>query len=485
MSAHSMSSLTKKDCFIEGHWVPTDKRFSVTNPATGEVIAEVADADEDLTQRAINVAETALKSWRKKTARERAMLLRKWYEAMMDNKQALGELMSAEQGKPVAEAVGEVEYGASFVDWFAGEAERIDGDILPNADSSKRVMVTKEPVGVCAAITPWNFPNAMITRKIAPALAAGCTIVVKPPQLTPLSSLALAQLASEVGIPDGVINIIPTSDAKSVGKRLATSPQVRKLSFTGSTGVGKILMQQCSEHVTKLSLELGGNAPFLVFDDADIEQAAEQLIACKFRNAGQTCVSANRILVQQSVAEKFTDAVVSKVKALKVGPGTEENVDLGPLIDQDAVDKVQRLVLAAKSDGATIETGGSVMTELGDLFYAPTVITGVTEEMDISEEEIFGPVVAINTFETEEEGIEKANNTPFVLASYFAAKDTARIFRVSDALEYGMVGVNTGGISHAYNPFGGIKESGVGREGSKYGIDEYLELKTVTLGGLG
>ncbi|RUO72855.1 succinate-semialdehyde dehydrogenase (NADP(+)) [Idiomarina seosinensis] len=480
-----MSSLTKKDCFIEGHWVPTDNRFKVTNPATGELITEVSDADEELTRRAINVAETALKKWSKKTAKERSDLLRKWYQAMMDNKQALAELMSAEQGKPVAEAAGEVEYGASFVDWFASEAERIDGDILPVADNSKRVFVMKQPIGVCAAITPWNFPNAMITRKIAPALAAGCTIVVKPPQLTPLSSLALAQLASEVGIPDGVINLIPTSDAKTVGKILATSPQVRKLSFTGSTGVGKILMQQCSENVKKISLELGGNAPFIVFEDADIDAAAEQLMACKFRNGGQTCIAANRVIVHESVKDEFVKAITSKVSALKVGPGDQEGVELGPLIDQDAVDKVQRLVVGAKSDGATVETGGHVLTDIGDLFYAPTVLSGVTEEMEIDSEEIFGPVVAISTFETEQEAIDKANNTPFGLASYFAAKDTARIFRVSEALEYGMVGVNTGGISHAYNPFGGIKESGVGREGSKYGIDEYLEIKTVTLGGLG
>lgn len=485
MSAHSMSSLTKKDCFIEGHWVPTEKRFAVTNPATGEKLSDVADADEELTHRAINVAESALKSWSKKTARERAELLRKWYRAMMDNKQALAELMSAEQGKPVAEAAGEVEYGASFVDWFASEAERIDGDVLPTADNSKRVFVTKQPVGVCAAITPWNFPNAMITRKIAPALAAGCTIVVKPPQLTPLSSLALAQLASEVGIPDGVINLIPTSNAKTVGKILATSAKVRKLSFTGSTGVGKVLMQQCSENVKKISLELGGNAPFIVFDDADIDAAAEQLMACKFRNGGQTCIAANRVLVHESVEQDFIKAITAKVNALKVGPGDQEGVELGPLIDQDAVDKVQRLVVAAKSDGATVEAGGKVLTDLGDLFYAPTVLSGVTEEMEIRNEEIFGPVIAITTFETEDEAVKKANDTPFGLASYFAAKDTARIFRVSDALEYGMVGVNTGGISHAYNPFGGIKESGIGREGSKYGIDEYLELKTVTLGGLG
>ena len=484
MSSHSMSSLTKQDCFIEGHWVPTEKRFAVTNPANGEVITEVADADGDLTQRAINAAEIALAKWRATSTQERAALLRKWHQAIIDNKQALGELMSAEQGKPVPEAVGEVEYGASFVDWFAGEAERINGDILPITDNSKRVMVIKQPVGVCAAITPWNFPNAMITRKVAPALAAGCTIVVKPPQLTPLSSLALAQLASEVGIPDGVINILPTTDSKTVGEILATSKQVRKLSFTGSTGVGKILMKQCAENIKKISLELGGNAPFIVFDDADLDEAAEQLMACKFRNGGQTCISANRVLVQDSVKDEFVKKIVAKVKALNVGPGDKENVDLGPLIDQDAVDKVQRLVISAKSDGATIEVGGSVMTELGDLFYAPTVVSGVTQEMDITQEEIFGPVIAISTFETEEEAVQQANDTPFGLASYFAAKDTARIFRVSEGLEYGMVGVNTGGISHAYNPFGGIKESGIGREGSKYGIDEYLEIKTITLGGL-
>ena len=414
---------------------------------------------------------------------DRAALLRKWYQAIMDNKQALGELMSAEQGKPVPEAVGEVEYDASFVDWFAGEAERINGDILPITDNSKRVMVIKQPVGVCAAITPWNFPNAMITRKVAPALAAGCTIVVKPPQLTPLSSLAQAQLASEVGIPDGVINILPTSDSKTVGEILATSKQVRKLSFTGSTGVGKILMKQCAENVKKISLELGGNAPFIVFDDADLDAAAEQLMACKFRNGGQTCISANRVLVQDSVKEEFIKKVVSKVKALNVGPGDKEDVDLGPLIDQDAVDKVQRLVISAKSDGAEIEEGGSVMTDLATYSMHRRYL-GRDPRHGNHQEEIFGPVIAISSFETEEEAIQQANDTPFGLASYFAAKDTARIFRVSEGLEYGMVGVNTGAISHAYNPFGGIKESGIGREGSKYGIDEYLEIKTITLGGL-
>ncbi|WP_241968786.1 NAD-dependent succinate-semialdehyde dehydrogenase [Idiomarina tyrosinivorans] len=483
MSSHSMKSLTKKDLFIEGHWVPTEKRFAVTNPATGETISEVADADAELTERAINVAEQAFSSWSKTPTQERVKLLRKWYQAMMDNQQALAEIMSAEQGKPVAEAAGEIAYGASFVDWFAGEAERINGDILPHTEAGKRVMVMKQPIGVCAAITPWNFPNAMITRKVAPALAAGCTIVVKPPQLTPLSALAIAQLASEVGIPDGVINIVPSTDAKTVGKILAESPKVRKLSFTGSTDVGKVLMSQCASNVKKISLELGGNAPFLVFDDADLDEAVEQLIACKFRNAGQTCISANRVLVQASVADKFIEKLKPAISKLKLGVGTDD-VDLGPLVNQDAVDKVNRLVKSAVDNGAEVVLGGKVDSDLGELFYQPTLLTGVTGEMEISEEEIFGPVVAVSTFDDEQQGIERANDTPFGLASYFCSRSVDRIFRVSEALEYGMVGINAGGISHAFNPFGGVKESGIGREGSKYGIDEYLEIKTVTLGGL-
>nr|WP_083849634.1 NAD-dependent succinate-semialdehyde dehydrogenase [Idiomarina xiamenensis] len=479
-----MGSLTKTDLFIEGHWVPTDKRFAVTNPATGETISEVADGTAEHAERAIEVAARAFKTWRATPAAERARLLRRWYQAMLDNQQALAELMSAEQGKPVAEAAGEIAYGASFVDWFAGEAERVNGDILPLVEEGKKTLVMKQPVGVCAAITPWNFPNAMITRKIAPALAAGCTMVIKPPQLTPLSALAIAQLASEVGIPDGVINVIPTTDSKSVGKVLATHHEVRKLSFTGSTGVGKTLMSQASENVKKISLELGGNAPFIVFDDADIEVAVEQLIACKFRNAGQTCISANRILVAEQVADAFIDKLLPKVKALKLAVGTDEDADLGPLIDQDAVNKVQRLVTTAVSDGAEVLCGGEVATELGDLFYPPTVLRGVTDDMDITQEEIFGPVVAISTFADEEEAVRRANDTPFGLASYFCAQSVDRIFRVSEQLEYGMVGVNAGGISHVYNPFGGIKESGMGREGSVYGIDDYLEKKTVTLGSL-
>lgn len=483
MTSHSMRSLTKTNAFIDGHWVPVDQRFKVTNPATGEVIAEVADADAALAERAIEAAQRALEGWQKKLPSERAAILRRWFDAMQQNKQALGELMSAEQGKPVAEAIGEIEYGASFVEWFAAEAERSYGDILPLQDQGKRVWITKQGVGVCTAITPWNFPNAMITRKVAPALAAGCTMVVKPPQLTPLSALALAQLASEVGIPDGVLNFVPSTDAKGVGKVLTEHPQVRKFTFTGSTAVGKKLMQQCASNVKKVSFELGGNAPFIVFDDADLELAVEQLMICKFRNAGQTCISANRVLVQESVAKEFTKKLQEKLAKLNVGPGHKEDVDYGPLIDKDAIEKVQCLVDEALEQGAECVTGGKVLAELGELFYAPTLITGVNAQMSIAQEEIFGPVIALQTFENEEEGIRKANDTPFGLAGYFCAEDYRRIERVSSALQCGMLGVNAGAISHAYNAFGGVKESGIGREGSRYGLAEYQETKTITLGG--
>ncbi|MDN7138877.1 NAD-dependent succinate-semialdehyde dehydrogenase [Pseudidiomarina sp. 1ASP75-14] len=478
-----MRSLTKTNAFIDGHWVPVEQRFAVTNPATGEVVAEVADADATLTERAVEAAKNALPGWRKKTPHERAELLRRWFNSMLSNKQALAELMCAEQGKPVAEAAAEIEYGASFVEWFAAEAERSYGDVLPLQSPDKRVWITKQGVGVCAAITPWNFPNAMITRKVAPALAAGCTMVVKPPQLTPLSALAIAQLASEVGIPDGVINIVPSTDAKSIGGVLTEHPDVRKFSFTGSTAVGKKLMQQCASTVKKVSFELGGNAPFIVFDDADIELAVEQLLICKFRNAGQTCISANRILVQEKVLDKFVNTLKSEMEKLKVAPGTADEVDYGPLIDQDAIDKVKRLVADAREQGAKCLTGGKVLDEVGELFYAPTLLTGVTSTMDIAQEEIFGPVVAVQTFDTEEEGIRKANATPFGLAGYFCAEDYRRIERVSSELECGMLGINAGAISHAYNAFGGVKESGIGREGSRYGLAEYQETKTLTLGG--
>ncbi|MEX1220940.1 MAG: NAD-dependent succinate-semialdehyde dehydrogenase [Idiomarina sp.] len=485
MATHSMTSLMKSDIYIDGHWIPTDSRFSVSNPATGETITEVADADEAIAERAVEAAHQALPSWRAKTPRERGDLLRKWYQAILNNKQALAELMSAEQGKPIAEAAGEIEYGASFIDWFAGEAERVYGDVLPMTAADKRSWIIKQPIGVCAAITPWNFPNAMITRKVAPALAAGCTMVVKPPQLTPLSALAIAQLASEVGIPDGVLNIVPSTDSKNVGKVLTTHPFVRKFTFTGSTEVGKILTKQCADTVKKVSMELGGNAPFLVFDDADLDLAVEQLIACKFRNAGQTCVSANRVIVQESVVDEFISKLKPAVERLKVGPGDAEDVDFGPLIDQDAITKVQRLVTTAQSDGAKLVTGGKQLSDLGDLYFAATILRDVTPKMDVVQEEIFGPVVAITTFADEEEGVAMANDTDFGLAGYFCAGDVARIFRVSEQLQCGMVGINAGAISHAYNAFGGVKQSGVGREGSKYGLEEYMEAKTVVLGGLG
>lgn len=480
---HTLRSLIQTNAFIDGHWVPSEQRFAVTNPANQDVLAEVADGDATLAERAIEAAHKALPLWRGKTAKQRADLLRKWYQAMLDNKQALGELMSLEQGKPIAEAIGEIEYGASFVDWFAGEAERSYGDILPINANDKRSWIIKQPVGVCAAITPWNFPNAMITRKVAPALAAGCTIVVKPPQLTPLSALALAQLASEVGIPDGVINIVPTTQSKAVGEVFTSHPRVRKFTFTGSTAVGKALMEQCAGTMKKISLELGGNAPFIVFDDADIELAVQELLVCKFRNAGQTCISANRVLVQDAVHDKFVERLQSKLNSLKVAAGDAEDVDYGPLINQDAIDKVNELIKDAEQNGATVLEGGRVMTELGELFYAPTLIIDVTPSMRIAQEEIFGPVIAVQRFTDEAQGIEQANATPFGLAGYFCAQDYRRILRVSEQLDCGMLGINSGAISHAYNAFGGVKESGIGREGSRYGLAEYQETKNITLGG--
>jgi succinate-semialdehyde dehydrogenase/glutarate-semialdehyde dehydrogenase len=484
MPTHTMRSLIQTNAFIDGHWIPTDDRFPVTNPANGDTLADVANGDAALAERAVEAAHKALPLWRAKTAKQRADLLRRWYQSMMDNKQALGELMSAEQGKPIAEAIGEVEYGASFVDWFAGEAERNYGDILPVSSADKRSWIIKQPVGVCAAITPWNFPNAMITRKVAPALAAGCTIVVKPPQLTPLSALALAQLASEVGIPDGVINFVPTTHSREVGEVFTQHPRVRKFTFTGSTAVGKKLMEQCAGTMKKVSLELGGNAPFIVFDDADIDVAVKELIACKFRNAGQTCISANRVLVQESIHDAFIEKLESALNGIKVALGDAEDVDYGPLIDADAISKVTELIEDATAAGAQIKTGGRVLSELGELFYSPTLVTKVKHTMRIAQEEIFGPVIAVQTFTDEAQGVQLANDTPFGLAGYFCAQDYARIQRVSEQLECGMLGINTGSISHAYNAFGGVKESGIGREGSRYGLAEYQETKNITLGGL-
>lgn len=483
MSTHSMRSLMKTHAFIDGHWVPVDQQFDVTNPATGEVIAQVADAPTSLAERAVEAAHRALPAWRSRPARERAELLSKWFHAIQTHQHALAELLSLEQGKPVAEAAGEIAYGASFIDWFAGEAERSYGDVLPLQASDKRAWITKQGVGVCSAITPWNFPNAMITRKLAPALAAGCTMVVKPPQLTPLSALALAQLASEVGLPDGVLNIVPTTDSKGVGKVLTEHPIIKKFSFTGSTEVGKTLMQQCAGTMKKVSFELGGNAPFMVFESADLDLAVKELLLCKFRNAGQTCISANRVLIQANIHDAFVEKLQQAMQQLNVGPGDQDEIDYGPLIDTSALDKVERLVREAQDKGATCLTGGRALTDIGELFYAPTLLTDVTSTMAISQEEIFGPVVAIQQFKDEDEGIRLANDTPFGLAGYFCSEDYRQIDRVSNALSCGMLGINAGAISHCYNAFGGLKESGIGREGSRYGLAEYQETKTLTLGG--
>lgn len=470
--------------FIDGHWQDCTRKFTVTNPATGERVADVCDADEDTVIAAIEAAQRALDEWRQIPCEERSRKLRHWFELILAHKDDLAAIMTQEQGKPLSEAAGEVEYGASFVEWFAEEAKRIRGDVLPYIKSGHKSEVIKQPVGVVACITPWNFPNAMITRKIAPALAAGCTVVVKPPQLTPLSALALGALAEQACIPSGVINIVPTTDSAMFSKTVCSHPAVRKLSFTGSTGVGRSLMKLCSDQIIKVSLELGGNAPFLVFDDADLDNAVEQLIASKFRNAGQTCVSANRILVQDSVHSAFVHKLCTRMKELNVGNGMEDDIDIGPLINQDAVEKARTLVSDALDQGATLELAGGQDEYMGELFYKPELVTGVTSEMDIATTEIFAPVVAIQRFSSDEEGIELANDTPFGLAAYFCASSVERIHRVGQALEAGMIGINTGAISHYLHPFGGMKQSGIGREGSHYGIDEYLEIKTLVQGAL-
>lgn len=480
----SRNQLMVASLFIGGKWQDTEAHFDVTNPANGDTICRVANADKGDVEAAIDAAHRAFKNWRTCSCEERSRKLRDWFNAIMSHQQQLAEIMTLEQGKPVEEAAGEIAYGASFVEWFAEEAKRIRGDILPMLDSHQENRVIKQPIGVVGCITPWNFPNAMITRKVAPALAAGCTVVVKPPALTPLSALALGVLAEHVGIPAGVINIVPTNDAKSFSETLCADSRVRKLSFTGSTEVGRQLMKLCSNNVIKVSLELGGNAPFVVFDDADLDHAVEQLMASKFRNAGQTCISANRILVQQKVHHAFVHKLKHKMEALKIGDGMDKDQDLGPLINQDAVDKAHRLVTQALEHGAQCELKGGKDEYLGALFYRPTLLTGVTAEMDISQTEIFAPIVAVQSFNDEEEGIELANDTAFGLAAYFCASDPKRIHRVSHQLEAGLVGINAGAISHCMNPFGGVKQSGIGREGSHYGIDEYLEIKTLVQGAL-
>ena len=454
--------------------------FAVVNPATGDVLERVPRHGVEETRAAISAAEHAYPAWRARTAKERAAILRKWYELMMAAQEDLAQILTAEQGKPLSEARGEIAYGASFIEWFAEECKRSYGEVIPTHQADKRVLVIKQPIGVSAMITPWNFPNAMITRKAAPALAAGCTVVLKPAEQTPLSALAMAELAERAGIPKGVFNVI-TGDAPSIGAELCANPKVRKLSFTGSTEVGRILMRQSADTIKKLSLELGGNAPFIVFDDADLDAAVEGALASKYRNAGQTCVCANRIYVQDGVYDAFAAKLAEKVKGFKVGAGTEPGVVIGPLIDEQGVQKVEKHVADALGKGAKTLLGGK---RLKGLFFQPTVLTNVTPDMLVSFEETFGPVAPLIRFKTEDEVIRLANNTEFGLSGYFYSRDVGRIFRVAEAMETGIVGANVGIISTEIAPFGGVKQSGLGREGSKYGLEEYLEVKYILVGGI-
>jgi succinate-semialdehyde dehydrogenase/glutarate-semialdehyde dehydrogenase len=474
--------LFHQQCYIDGQWTDADGRqtIPVTNPATGTPIGSVPRMGAAETRRAIEAADKALPAWRGKLAKERAAILRKWFELMLANQDDLGLLMTTEQGKPLTEAKGEIAYAASFIEWFAEEGKRIYGDVIPTVWPDRRLVVIKQPVGVCGAITPWNFPAAMITRKVGPALAAGCTVVVKPATQTPYSAFALAELAERAGVPRGVLNVL-TGSAKDIGGELTSNPTVRKLTFTGSTEVGRVLMQQSAATIKKISLELGGNAPFLVFDDADLDAAVEGAMISKYRNAGQTCVCANRILVQDGVYDAFAEKLAVKVKALKVGPGTEAGVNIGPLIDENAVAKVEEHIGDAVAQGAKVIVGGRKHA-LGGLFFEPTVLTNVKTSMKVTREETFGPVAPLFRFKTEEEGVAMANDSEFGLAAYFYARDIGRIWRVGEAIESGMVGVNTGLISNEVAPFGGVKQSGIGREGSKYGIEEYLEVKYLCMG---
>ena len=475
--------LIETAAFIDGLWVEGDSRFEVTNPADGAVLCRVADLGAAETTLAIAAAHRAFPAWAARTAKDRGAILRRWSDLILANADGLARLMTAEQGKPLAEARGEVVYGASFIDWFAEEAKRGHGQSIATPDPNKRLMSIQQPVGVCAAIAPWNFPIAMITRKVGPALAAGCTVVIKPAAETPLCALAIARLAVEAGVPDGVLNVVTGTDASAIGKALCDDPRVRKLSFTGSTPVGKILYAQCAGTVKKLSLELGGNAPFIVFDDADLETAVEGAIASKYRNAGQTCVCANRLIVQSGIHDAFAARLAEKVAAMKVGPGTGDGVTIGPLINDKAIAKVEALVREALDQGATATVGGA-RHALGGLYYQPTVLTGATDQMRLFQEEIFGPVAPIVKFETEAQAIALANATPFGLAAYFFSRDVGRCWRVAEAIEAGMVGINEGLISTEVAPFGGVKESGLGREGASEGLDEYLETKYLCFGGV-
>jgi succinate-semialdehyde dehydrogenase/glutarate-semialdehyde dehydrogenase len=478
-------SLLRERSYVDGQWIAASdgETFAVTNPADGSVVAEVPEMGIDGAETAVAAADAAWPEWRSKTAKERAAVLRRWFDLMVANKDDLAAIMTAEQGKPLAESAGEVMYGASFIEWFAEEGKRIYGDVIPTHLPDRRIVTIKQGVGVVAAVTPWNFPNAMITRKAGPALAAGCPVVIKPASQTPLSALALAALAEEAGLPPGVFNVITTRDSRGVGKFLTESPLVRKFSFTGSTEVGKELIRQCASTVKRVSMELGGNAPFIVFDDADVDAAVQGAIASKYRNAGQTCVCANRIYVQEGVYDEFVEKFTAAVRGLKVGRGEEAGVNIGPMISTDAIEKVEQLLDDATSRGARIIEGGS-RHELGGLFYQPTVVSGATADMAFATEEIFGPIAPVFRFATEQEAIELANATEYGLAAYFYARDLGRVWRVAEGLEYGMVCINDGILSTETAPFGGVKESGIGREGSKYGIDEYVEIKYLTLAGI-
>jgi succinate-semialdehyde dehydrogenase/glutarate-semialdehyde dehydrogenase len=478
-------NLLRSQAWLDGQWVDAPSRFPVTNPADGSLIVEVPNLSPADAEQGIAAAHAAFPVWARKTGKERAQLMRKWFDLIIANADDLALLMTAEQGKPLAEAKGEVMYGASFIEWFAEEAKRVNGDVLASPAADRRLITLKQPIGVCAAITPWNFPIAMITRKIAPALAAGCTIVIKPAEQTPLSALALAELAHRAGIPAGVINVLTADSENSIaiGKVLCDSKLVRHLSFTGSTPVGRILMAQSAPTIKKLALELGGHAPFIVFEDADIDAAIEGAMISKYRNAGQTCVCTNRFYVHEAVHDVFVKKLADAVAKIKVGNGFEAGVQQGPMIDAQAVEKVSEHVADALAKGAKLESGGKAHP-LGGLFYQPTVLSQVSADMKIMHEETFGPVAAVIRFSSEQDVIAAANDTDFGLASYFYSRDIGRVWRVAEQLEYGMVGINTGLISNEVGPFGGVKQSGLGREGSKYGIDEYLELKYLCMGGL-
>ena len=477
-------ALLRERCYVDGAWVAADDGGSmpVVDPATGALVGTAPVFRAAEARRAIDAANRALPGWRARTARERSAILRKWHDLMLANADDLALILTSEQGKPLAEAKGEITIGAAYVEWFAEEAKRIYGDVIPTIGNDRRLVVVKEPVGVCAAITPWNFPSSMITRKVSPALAAGCTVVIKPAEATPFSAFALAELAARAGFPPGVLNVV-TGDAPSIGGEMCANPTVRKLSFTGSTEVGRLLMRQVAPTIKKLSLELGGNAPFIVFDDADLDAAAEGAIVSKYRNSGQTCVCANRFFVHEKVYDAFAQKLAAKVAALKVGRGTERGVTQGPLINSDAVAKVEEHLADAKARGAKVALGGR-RHALGGTFYEPTVLTGVTPDMQIFREETFGPVAPLIAFRDDAEVVELANRTEFGLASYFYSRDIGRIWRVAEALEYGMVGINTGLVTTEVAPFGGMKQSGLGREGSKYGVEEFVEVKYLCFGGV-